>query len=79
MGLLSIGHILSGYKNTVHRMRWTVLQGAAVVKKWRYIQSHCFAFKILIFSFFKGKLAVPFLRRLVMLVGMISYCTRSFD
>jgi hypothetical protein len=38
MALLSIGHILSGYKNTVRHMRWMVLHGVVVVKEWRYVQ-----------------------------------------
>jgi hypothetical protein len=41
MDLLSIGHILSGYKNTVLHMRWMVLQGVVVVKEWRCVQLPC--------------------------------------
>lgn len=44
MALLNIGHILSGYKNTVLRMKWMVLQGAVVVKEWRYVHLQCSAF-----------------------------------
>jgi hypothetical protein len=46
MALLNIGHILSGYKNTALHMKWMVLQGAVVVKEWRYVQLQCSAFVI---------------------------------
>jgi hypothetical protein len=50
MALLNIGHILSGYKNTVLHMKWMVLLGAVVVKEWRYAQLAHFSF--LIWSYF---------------------------